>query len=94
MPLTEKEHYQRYRDTYTKYRETHREERLEQRKQYYIQNREKELARIQEWRNANNERLTTMIHCNCGGHYQLRSKLKHERTKKHLRNLQALKEQD
>jgi hypothetical protein len=53
-------------------------------KNYYNTIKEKKIARKQEWRELNKERLNEQLTCGCGGKFKYRNKAEHNRGKKHI----------
>ena len=66
--------------TIKQYKMENKEQIKEKGKQYRMENKEK----IKKYREKNKERLTEKHNCDCGGHYMLKHKATHEKTKKHL----------
>ena len=62
-------------------------------KQYYQDNKAKIDERIKRWKQANHERLNTVVNCACGGHYLSRCKARHEQSAKHLNFLNPPKQE-
>jgi len=53
-------------------------------KQYYKLNKHK----FKEYYELNKEKNKKQTICDCGGNYQLRNKIRHDKTKKHLKYLE------
>jgi hypothetical protein len=53
-------------------------------KQFYEDNKEKLQKQQKEYREENKEKIKEKHNCECGGHYTLGHKARHEKTKMHL----------
>ena len=67
-----------------------RQELNAERMEYYYNNREVENAKSYLYLQENQERMCRIINCDCGGHYQLRAKSQHNKTKQHKQYLKTL----
>jgi hypothetical protein len=67
---------------------------LEQQKIRYENNKETILEQCRLYKLANLDKYKTVINCDCGGSYQVKSKSRHTKTKGHLKYLENLKSND
>ncbi len=82
MPSTEKDIIR-----WKSYRENNRELLREKARQYYTDNKDKELAYDRNRRQEHPELYKEIMTCDCGHTYQRQHKSRHIKTKKHIKSL-------
>lgn len=75
-----------------KYREVNKEKEIKRGKKYREENKEKEIERHKKYNEENKEKLLEKFNCPCGGKYQYISKVRHNKTKKHIAYLDLLED--
>jgi hypothetical protein len=82
-----KQHYEQNKEEvnekHRQHYEQNKEEVNEKHRQHYEQNKEKINEKHRQYHEQNKEKLTTLIKCECGGHYQYQNKSMHIKTKRH-----------
>lgn len=73
----------KYKDKQKEYRENNKEHIAERKKEWRENNKEILSEKNKAYKEANKEKITQNINCCCGGHFQLKHKGAHERSKKH-----------
>ena len=76
------------------YRENNKEKEKKRTKIYHENNKERLNERHRKYNLQNKERLKEKHNCICGGKYTINHKLRHERSKKHIKYITNLKRTD
>jgi hypothetical protein len=83
----QKEYYEDNKEEILEKQKQYREDHKEEQKQYYEDHKEELLEKQKQYREDHKEEILEKFECECGGKYTRKNKAKHERTKKHQKNL-------
>ena len=83
----DKAYYEANKDKRKEWYLNNKDKEIERSKQYYLENKESRLEYNKQWRKDNKEKFDEIIKCECGGKYVIRNKTRHLKTTRHIRYL-------